>query len=405
MYNSSHDATHHHPKSTMSESNTFDFNLSSIAAFVEEQVIPLEPLLLKQQWAELEKALDDIRKKVKHHNWWSTLPTNKALTMQQMGLLSEVVGRSPLGHFAFGFQAPDIGNMELLHQHAAPSIKSKWLTPLQLGEIRSCFAMTEPDNPGSNPTMLSTQAQRDGDHWVINGRKWFTTSADGAAFTIVMAITDPDAPKHQRASMILVPCDNIGFQVKRNISVMGHQGKGYFSHSEVVFDDCRVPLDHLIGETGQGFKLAQDRLGPGRIHHCMRWLGVAQRCFDTMCQHIKQRPITDTQTLADQPLMQAKVAESYTAMASARAMVINTAAQIDQSSFQSARHDISMIKFYCADMLKTVIDNALQALGALGMTDETIVSFYHREERAAAIYDGPNEVHMLSLAKNILKAY
>lgn len=379
------------------------FDLKAIALFIEDHVIPQEHLLLTQQYEALESAMQGIRKEVKDRNWWSTLPTqDMALSMHEMGLLSEVVGRSPLGHYAFGFQAPDIGNMELMAHFASPEIQQRWLEPLQQGDIRSCFAMTEPDSPGSNPTMMITEAVMDGDDWVINGRKWFTTAADGAAFCIVMAKTHPDADKHHQASMILVPANTSGFRIIRNVPVMGHAGAGYFSHAEVAFEQCRVPISHTIGSPGEGFKLAQHRLGPGRVHHCMRWLGVAQRCFEIMCHHVKNRPITATRCLADQDLIKTKVAQCYAKIQAARAVVINTAQKIDAQGFEAARYDVSMIKFHCAEMLTFVIDHALQCLGAAGVSDDHIVAFYYREERAARIYDGPDEVHMLSLGKQIL---
>ena len=280
MYNASHDVKTSQNKMTINP--TFQAELKTIKRFIADEVVPHEHLLLTQQWDELEHVLTNLRKKVKHHNWWSThFPTNMdSPSMYMTGLLSEVVGQSPLGHYVFGMQAPDIGNVELLHDHASDEIKQQWLNPLMNGDIRSCFAMTEPDNAGSNPTLLSTTATSSGDDWLITGRKWFTTSAEGAAFTIVMAVTNPEAEKHNRASMIVVPMDNEGLQFKRNIPIMGHSGSGYFSHAELEFNQCRVPKSNTIGPVGAGFKLAQHRLGPGRIHHCMRWIGIAQRCFD-----------------------------------------------------------------------------------------------------------------------------
>lgn len=265
--------------------------------------------------------------------------------------------------------------------------------------------MTEPHTAGSNPTQLDTTAELIDDHWVINGRKWFTTAADGSQFTIVMAVTEPDAPKHQRASMIIVPLDNPGYSNIRNIPVMGHEGSGYYSHSEVEFKNCRVPANHIIGNRGEGFKMAQQRLGPGRIQHCMRWIGIAKRCFEIMCKHVKHRQVTPTSTLADQAVIQTKIAESYAAMNASRTLVMETSKIIDEAGFAAAKHHISMIKFECANMLQLVVDNTLQSMGALGMTDDSIVAFFYREERAARIYDGPDEVHKISLAKSLLKQF
>ena len=388
-------------------SQNFTSMLNQISSIINDQVIPLEPLLLSQNWQDLYAGLDQIRNHVKQQKLWApNLPASVGgmdLSTEQLALIAELTGQSPLGNYAFGNQAPDAGNAELLHLYANDFIKSDFLLPLANGDIRSCFAMTEPHTAGSNPTLLDTQAELIDDHWVINGRKWFTTAADGATFTIVMAITEPDAPKHQRASMIIVPLKNPGYHNLRNIPIMGHSGSGYFSHSEVEFKDCRVPANHLIGNRGEGFKMAQQRLGPGRIQHCMRWIGIAKRCIDLMCSHVKSRNITPTSTLADQPLIQAKIAECHAAMHASRALVMETARIIDASGYGAAKHHISMIKFEAASMLQSVVDTTLQSLGALGMTDDRIVAYFYREERAARIYDGPDEVHKLSLAKSLLK--
>ncbi len=388
---------------------TFNDMLSAIDQIIKNHIIPLEPLLLTHQWNALYPKLDQIREQVKAQGLWApNLPESvggMSLSMVQLGQISEATGQSPLGHYCFGCQAPDAGNAELLHLYANDFIKQQFLLPLAKGDLRSCFAMTEPHTAGSNPTLLDTTAELIDDHWVINGRKWFTTAADGARFTIVMAVTDPEAPKHARASMIIVPLDNPGYKNLRNISVMGQEGSGYYSHSEVEFTDCKVPANHLIGERGQGFKMAQQRLGPGRIQHCMRWIGIAKRCFELMCQHVNQRKITPSASLADQAIIQAKIAESFAAMNASRCLVLETAKIIDEQGFAAAKHHISMIKFECANMLQSVMDNTLQTMGALGMTDDTIVSFFYREERAARIYDGPDEVHKISLAKSLLKRH
>lgn len=383
--------------------------LDNIEAIVNQKIIPLEPLLLTQQWRELFAALDQIRAEIKAQGLWApNLPASVGgmdLSTMQLAQIAEVSGQSPLGHYCFGCQAPDAGNAELLHMYANDFIKSNFLLPLAEGQIRSCFAMTEPHTAGSNPTLLDTTAELIDDHWVINGRKWFTTAADGSTFTIVMAVTDPAAHRHQRASMIIVPLDNPGYKNLRNIPVMGHAGSGYYSHSEVEFKDCKVPANHLIGERGAGFRMAQQRLGPGRIQHCMRWIGIAKRCFKLMCQHVKQRQITPTSTLADQAVIQSKIAESFAAMNASRALVMETTRIVDEQGFDAAKHHISMIKFESANMLQLVVDNALQSMGALGMTDDSIVAFFYREERAARIYDGPDEVHKISLAKSLLQQF
>ena len=380
--------------------------LDEANAILHHDIIPNEALLLTGQYAELMPAIEAIQDKVKAKGLWApNLPKSiggSFTSLVDLGLFGEVLGQSPLGHICFGTQAPDAGNAELLHLHGSEAQNEKWLQPLAAGNIRSCFAMTEPHTAGSNPTLLDSTAVLDGDDWVINGRKWFTTAADGAEFTIAMVITDPDAAKHLRASMIIVPLDNPGYQLIRNIPVMGHAGQGYFSHAEVAFNDCRVPKDHLLGKQGQGFLLAQERLGPGRIQHCMRWLGICQRALDEMCSYVKTRQINSRETLADQQLIKQSIAKSAAELSAARALVLETAWRVENEGFKAAKDNISLIKFYTADVLQKVVDRAIQSHGALGVTDDTILSFFYREERAARIYDGPDEVHQISVAKSIL---
>ncbi len=208
-----------------------------------------------------------------------------------MRLVGEELGRSPLGHYVFNGQAPDAGNMEILREFGSDRQRERWLMPLVRGEIRSCFAMTEPDHPGSNPTWMGTRAVRDGDDYVINGRKWFTSAADGASFAIVMAVTDPDADPYRRASLIVVPTDTPGYHRVRNIPCMGHAGDDWASHAELLFDGCRVPRENLLGPEGAGFAMAQARLGPGRIQHTMRWIGVCRRALDLMCGRAATREL------------------------------------------------------------------------------------------------------------------
>jgi len=266
--------------------------------------------------------------------------------------------------------------------------------------------MTEPENPGSNPVHLSTTAVREGNEYVINGHKWFTTAADGAQFTIVMAVTDPENPNpYQRASMILVPLDNPGYQLLRNIPIMGDEGEDYMSHGEVRFTDCRVPLENLIGEEGQGFALAQERLGPGRIHHCMRWIGICERALDLLCRRAVSRQLDEGKSLATKQTIQNWIAESAAEIKASRLMVLQTAYQIQHFGAKAAKEDISTIKFYVSDVLMKVLDRAIQVHGALGITDDTLLSFWYRHERGARIYDGPDEVHKAVLARRILKSY
>jgi alkylation response protein AidB-like acyl-CoA dehydrogenase len=386
--------------------------LDAAREILTTDIIPCEPMLLEGDYHTLTSAIDAIQAKVQKAGLWApNLPADIGgcfTSLVDLALFGEVLGQSPLGHICFGTQAPDAGNAELLHLHGTDEQKKHYLVPLARGEIRSCFAMTEPHTAGSNPTLLDATAVlekgKDGDEWVINGRKWFTTAADGSAFTIAMVITDPEAPKHLRASMIIVPLDNPGYKRLRNIPVMGHPGAGYFSHGEVEFRDCRVPKENLIGERGQGFILAQERLGPGRIQHCMRWLGIGQRALDEMCAYVQTRQINSRETLADQQLMKQMIAKSAAELAAARALVLETAWRVEHEGFKAAKDKISLIKFFTAGVLQTIVDRAIQAHGALGVTDDTILSFFYREERAARIYDGPDEVHQISVAKSILRA-
>jgi len=382
--------------------------LDVINQFLHTKVYPLEKLFLSHQWDELFPALEKCRKQVKELGLWSpNMPTETGGTftnLMDLALIGEVLGQSPLGHYIFGCQAPDAGNSELLHLFGTDKQKEKWLKPLVAGEIRSCFAMTEPHTAGSNPTLLDSTAELENGKWNINGRKWFTTAADGADFTIAMVVTDASAQKHKRASMIIVPLDTDGYKMIRNISVMGAQGKGYFSHAEVDFKDCQVPEENILGKVGAGFALAQERLGPGRIQHCMRWLGIGERCINISKQFLNQRKISTTQVLAQQPLMQAAIAESLAELAAARLMVLQTAWSIEQNGFQASKNMVSLIKFHTANVVQRVIDRSLQSLGGLGMTDDTVISYFYREERAARIYDGADEVHKIVAAKQFLKA-
>ncbi len=381
--------------------------LATIDELVSAELVPLEPDFLSRPFTELLPVLEEKRAMVRELGLWAPGHPEElgglGLDLIDLGLLSEAVGRTPIGHYVFGMHAPDAGNVEVLHRHGTEEQKERWLRPLVEGTIRSCFSMVEPNMPGSNPVMLETTAIHDGDDYVINGRKWFTTAADGATFAIVMAVTDPDADPHRRASMILVPTATPGFELVRNIPVMGHTGSDFFSHGEIVYEDCRVPRPHLLGAEGDGFVIAQERLGPGRIHHCMRWLGICGRAHDLMCERALSRAIAPGRTLADQQIVQSWIAESHAEIEAARLLTLQTAWKIASSGWRQCRQDISAIKFLVAGTLQRVIDRALQVHGALGMTDDTLLAFYFREERAARIYDGPDEVHKISLARRILK--
>jgi alkylation response protein AidB-like acyl-CoA dehydrogenase len=384
--------------------------LPKIKSILEETILPIEKLFLQGNYQELQQELNKIRNKVKANGLWAPHLEEQdgglGLTLTEFAHISELLGESPLGHYCFNCQAPDIGNMELLHGHASTELKDKYFTPLAQGDIRSCFAMTEPELAGSNPVMMNTTAVKDGTDFIINGHKWFASSADGADFTIVMANTNPEAEsKYKRASMIIVPLDNPGYRLIRNIPIMGDTGEGYFTHGEVRFDNCRVPQTNLIGEEGEGFTLAQERLGPGRIHHCMRWIGICERAFDMMCKRALERELSPGTPLATKQSVQNWIADSRAEINAARFMVLHTAVKIDNEGAKAARIEISTIKFFVANILQKVLDRAIQAHGGLGITDDTVLAYWFRHERAARIYDGPDEVHKAALARRILKDY
>lgn len=384
--------------------------LERVRSLMKAEVLPIERALLDTKsfraiLPELERARDAVRAAGLFAPQLESAHGGAGLSLTVHARVSEELGKSPLGHYAFGCQAPDAGNMEILARYGTQAQKERWLAPLAAGRLRSCFSMTEPDLPGSNPTWLGTTATRDGDAWVIRGRKWFTTGADGAAFAIVMAVTKPDAPPHQRASMLIVPTDTPGFRLVRNIAVMGEPGEDWASHAEIAYDDCRVPNTALLGEDGAGFFIAQERLGPGRIHHAMRWIGIAERAFDMMCRRAAERDIAPGRKLAHKQTIQTWIAESRAEIDAARLYVLHTAWRIELEGQHAARDAVSAIKFFVADMLTRVLDRAVQTHGALGLTDDTILAWLWRHERAAHIYDGADEVHKVSLAKRILRGY
>ncbi len=387
-----------------------DVLLEAARTFVRNELVPLEPALMQGSWESIEPMLARLRVRARALGLWSPfLPKSLGgldLPLDAYAQLSEVLGWTPFGPYVCNCQAPDVGNMELLLQFGTVKQKLRFLEPLARGDIRSCFAMTEPDHAGSNPVWMSTRAIRDGDEWVITGHKWFTSSADGAAFVIVMAVTDPDAKApHARASQILVPLPVPGYSLVRNISVMGDAGGGWASHAEVRFDHVRVPFSNLLGPQGHGFALAQERLGPGRIHHCMRWIGICERAFDLMCRRAVARELAPGDVLANKQAVQFWIAESRIEIHAARLMVLDAAARIANEGQESAREQIAYIKVFVANTLQRVLDRAIQAHGALGMTDDTPLAWWYRHERAARIYDGADEVHKTVIARRALKPY
>lgn len=378
--------------------------------FLEEHLYPIELDVLTKPFRQSLPRLQALRAKAKTLGLFNPHLTEKdggiGLTLVEFAQVSELLGTSPLGHYIFNCNAPDIGNMELMHEFASDALKEKYLKPLQRGEIRSCFAMTEPEFAGSNPVNMGTTAKRVGDNYVISGHKWFTSSADGAAFTIVMAMTDSENKNpYERASMIIVPLPHDGVEFVRNIPVMGDAGEDYLSHAELKFNNCTVPITNRIGDEGKGFALAQARLGPGRIHHCMRWIGICERAFDMLCKRAATRQLDEHKMLGHQQVIQHWIAECRANITAARLMVLHTAHAMEAQGAKAVKEEISTIKFFVANVLMDVLDKAIQVHGALGITDDSLLSFWYRHERAARIYDGPDEVHKTALAKSILKQY
>ncbi|MBK7976526.1 MAG: acyl-CoA dehydrogenase family protein [Deltaproteobacteria bacterium] len=383
---------------------------STLRDFMAREVLPLEREVAATGFKESLAALKQARARAKETGLWAAyIPEahgGTGLSLTEFAHMSEELGKSPIGHYVFNCQAPDVGNIEILMEYGTEEQKARFLEPLVKGETRSCFTMTEPEFAGSNPVWLGTTAVQEGDEWVVRGHKWFSSSADGAAFAICMAVTEPDAAEpHQRASMIIVPTNTPGFELIGNLSVMGHRGGDWASHGEVAYHGARVPLANLLGGRGMGFAIAQMRLGPGRIHHCMRWIGICERAFDIMCRHAATRELSPGRPLGMKQLVQGWIAESRAEINAARLMVLHAAWRIEKEGVYAAREDISLIKFTVARTLQRVLDRAIQTLGGLGVTDDTPLAFWWAHERAARIYDGADEVHVEAVARRILKSY
>ena len=371
-------------------------------AFMEEHVYPNERALR----ADDAGVIESLRAKAKDEGLWAPhVPPDAGGTghgFLAYAHLNEEIGRSTYAQLVFGCQAPDAGNAEILFLFGTDEQKERWLAPLVAGEIRSFFSMTEPEVPGSDPTTLRTTAVRDGDDWVIDGHKWFSSGADGAAFGIVMAVTDPDGDPHRRASQIVVPADAEGVEIVRPIPVLGHAGSGWNTHCEVWYRGVRVPVENTLGEPGDGFRIAQKRLGPGRIHHVMRWLGQMQRAFELLCSYSLEREAFGSR-LADKQTVQNWIADSAAEIHACRLMTLDAAHKIDAGD--EARVEVSVIKYYAAQALHDVIDRAVQVHGARGLTDETPLAEMYANARAARIYDGPDEVHRMVVSRRILKEF
>jgi acyl-CoA dehydrogenase len=373
-------------------------------AFMEKHVYPAEPALAGEDEA-ADGTMRALRARAKAEGLWAPhLPPEVGGTGKGFlayADLNEEIGRSLWAQLVFNCQAPDAGNGEILHLFGTDEQKERFLRPLVDGETRSFFSMTEPDVSGSDPTGLKTRAVLDGDEWLIDGHKWFSSGAESSGFGIVMAVTDPDTEPHRRMSQILVPSDTQGVTIQ-SVNISGHHGRGWTTHCDVTYDGVRVPSSNLLGERGDGFRIAQKRLGPGRIHHVMRWLGQMQRAFELMCRYALEREAFGG-PLADKQTIQNWIADSAAEIQACRLMTLDAAHKIDQGS--EARVEISLIKFYAARVLNEVIDRAVQVHGALGLTDRTPLYAMLTAARAGRIYDGPDEVHRMVVSRRILKDF
>jgi len=393
----------------------FEEQLVWMRGFVREEIMPIETLDLSHDQAlTFIKPLQD---QVRERGLWAAhLPSElggMGFGQVRLGLMHEILGQTPYGPVVFGNNAPDSGNAELLAAGMEMTgddqeyIRERWLQPLLDGEIRSGFSMTEPETAGSDPRLLKTRAVKDGDEWVINGHKWYTTNGSVADILVVMAVTNPDIHPYQGSSMFVVPANTPGVNIVRDVGSMddpdNHYGR-FGNHAEIRYVDVRIPAENLIGPEGSGFLLAQARLGPGRIHHCMRWLGQSQRAFDMMCERAVSR-FTHGSLLSEKQTVQNWIADSRAEMHAARLMTLHAAWKMDQVGASASRDEIAMIKYYGAAVLHNVIDRAIQTHGALGYSTDLPLERMYRWARAARIYDGPDEVHRQTVARHALKNY
>jgi acyl-CoA dehydrogenase len=379
--------------------------------FVRHEIWPLETLTEELEWDGLMRAIRPLQEEVKRRDLWAAHLDpelgGQGYGQVRLGLMHEILGTSPIAPLVFGNAAPDSGNSEILALAGTPEQKERYLHPLLAGDLKSAFSMTEPDTAGSDPTLLRTRAVRDGDHYVINGHKWFSSNGSIADFLIVMAVTDPDARPHQRASMFIVDADAPGVHILRDVATMEHPADTfgrYGNHAEIRYEDVRVPAGALLGAEGAGFLIAQQRLYPGRIHHCMRWLGVARRAFDMLCERSLYRRAHGA-LLSEHQSVQNWIADSAAEMQAARLMTLHAAWKMDTQGVLAARQDIAMIKYFGARVLHDVIDRAVQAHGSLGYSTDLPLEAMYRYARAARIYDGPDEVHRASVARQVLRGY
>jgi acyl-CoA dehydrogenase len=386
----------------------FQQELDWVETFVREEVEPVD-FLVTHAW-DMEdpvrrRLIPPLQDRVRERGLWAThLGPNlggPGYGQVKLALLNEILGRTHSGPIVFGCQAPDSGNAEILAHYGTPELKERYLGPLLRNDIVSCFSMTEPQG-GSDPTQFVTRSELDGDEWVINGEKWFSSHANFASFLIVLAVTDPDEPAHRRMSMFVVPKDTPGVNILRNVPVYGHT-EG--THSYIRYENVRIPRDHLLGERGHGFVVAQTRLGGGRIHHAMRTVGVVKRAFDMMCERALSR-VTKGEVLARKQLVQEMIADSWVQIEQFRLLVLRTAWRIDKyNDYLRVRADISAVKAAMPQVLHDVAARALQIHGSLGVSDEMPFGAMVLESFHMGLADGATEVHKVMLARQVLKDY
>jgi acyl-CoA dehydrogenase len=385
-----------------------------INAFMDEHVYPAEAIYKKQvdeaadRW-DAPPIMEELKTKAKAAGLWNLFVPKRefpdGLTNVEYAPLCEIMGRSPIGPEAFNCSAPDTGNMETLALYGTEEQKNRWLTPLLAGEIRSCFAMTEPDVASSDATNIRSQITREGDEYVINGRKWWTSGAMDrrCKIAIFMGLTDPAAASHKQQSMILVPMDAKGIRVVRPLHVFGYDDAPH-GHAEVIFENVRVPASNILLGEGRGFEIAQGRLGPGRIHHCMRLIGVAERALETLCQRALARR-TFGRTIAEHGVTRHWIAESRMEIDQARLLTMHAADMMDTVGNKGARAEIAMIKVVAPNVAQKVIDRAIQVCGGGGVSQEFHLAYAYARSRALRLADGPDEVHRETVAKTELRKY
>ena len=387
---------------------------NKLTEFMDEFVYPNEKLYHEQidkndPFSKIPPIMEELKEKAKQHGLWNLfLPESEygaGLTNLEYAPLCEIMGRSAIAPEVFNCAAPDTGNMEVLVRYGTQANKEQWLKPLLDGEIRSCFSMTEPDVASSDATNIQASIVRDGDEYVINGTKWWSSGAGDprCKIAIVMGKNDPSAPTHEQQSMILVPLDTPGVTIKRILPVFGYDHAPH-GHAEIEYKNVRVPASNMLWGEGKGFAIAQGRLGPGRIHHCMRTIGAAERALEELCKRVQNR-VAFGKRLSDQGVIQEWIAEARIEIEQARLLTLKAAYMMDTVGNKEAKTEIAMIKVIAPNMALKIIDRAIQAFGAAGVSEDTPLAASWANIRTLRLADGPDEVHKRAIARYELKKY